>query len=565
MPTFKMDEYKSPFVILCFLFVLSVLVRLPTLNRPLSKHHEFCTALVLVTMDVWDAEGAATYHYSPVINYPNPGDLYINNGTLGFMQKNGTHYYLSHPPFAYLLPYFTFKLLGIQHSVLALQCFNLFFHCIGTLCLFLIVCKVLTAQTKSYLQERQYSLTANQAIYFFKNSSFLFSAQKNNISHPALLAAAIYLFSPATLWYFSNAYMSDMFVSNIWLGTTCFALQILLPNEALVNRKQESDFSPPKTHFRLYGAIFLLGVFLFFTLYTEWIGCFAAVAIGGYALLYWRRYRHYKWVVLVSILAVLAGFIAIGYHYARILGWATYFDYAQQRFFTRTMGHATANWTQFLQAFFSYTKMIALHYATSYLALVPLFSIGLLYYFKHKKIAFSQALKCGLFVSIVPVALHHFVFLNFTAVHDFAVVKTAVPLSILMAVFYKNFLENKGNSAYQYLSYLMIGLTLVACVFQYYWINRPGELSWRAHRYDVFEKTGEIIRQHSTGDELIFVEGVEINFQLMYYAKRNILLYKNERLMQQNLQNLNAVSGLLIRVQISPLGNQFSVERVRRQ
>lgn len=57
--------------ILLVAFLLSVAVRLPQLGRPLSKHHEFCTAVTLRVLQVWWDNGIENYHYNPVMTYNN--------------------------------------------------------------------------------------------------------------------------------------------------------------------------------------------------------------------------------------------------------------------------------------------------------------------------------------------------------------------------------------------------------------------------------------------------------------------------------------------------------------
>ncbi|MFZ1659615.1 MAG: hypothetical protein WAT61_12375, partial [Flavobacteriales bacterium] len=54
-------------LILLAVFLLSVLVRTPQLGRPLSKHHEFCTAVALVVMDVWWERGWAECTGCPAV------------------------------------------------------------------------------------------------------------------------------------------------------------------------------------------------------------------------------------------------------------------------------------------------------------------------------------------------------------------------------------------------------------------------------------------------------------------------------------------------------------------
>ena len=170
--------------VLIFLFLLSVLVRLPTLNRPLSKHHEFCTAVALRVMQVWEQGGISNYGFNPAMNYPNAADKFINNHASGsgkMHDEQGNYYYTSHPPLAYYLPFFIFKATGLKPDVLPLQLLNLFIHLLCGTGVFLIL-------------------------------SNLFSNSEKRLSIPALAGYAAYLFSPATLWFHSNVYMSDMLV-----------------------------------------------------------------------------------------------------------------------------------------------------------------------------------------------------------------------------------------------------------------------------------------------------------------------------------------------------------------
>jgi len=82
--------------IIILLFAVSVIIKLPHLNRPLSKHHEFNPAVVLICIDNWNQNGGPSYTgYTPVFNYSNEGDLYlpINKGMVH--DAKGNSIYLS--------------------------------------------------------------------------------------------------------------------------------------------------------------------------------------------------------------------------------------------------------------------------------------------------------------------------------------------------------------------------------------------------------------------------------------------------------------------------------------
>ena len=122
---------RTAFLIMLLIFSISVLIRLPSLNRPLSKHHEFVTAISLRVLQIWDKEGGAKYNYVPVMNYGGEANKHINNHAstveYGVEDAEGNYYYLSHPPLAYMAPYFVFKVLNIKPTVFSLQAFQFLF------------------------------------------------------------------------------------------------------------------------------------------------------------------------------------------------------------------------------------------------------------------------------------------------------------------------------------------------------------------------------------------------------------------------------------------------------
>ncbi|MBL0044793.1 MAG: hypothetical protein IPP33_10505 [Flavobacteriales bacterium] len=163
---------------------MSVVVRVPLLNKPLSAHHEFCTALVLVILNNWYTNGFAALHGGPASSFTGAADLYPEEVPEVPNVRAGVMYYFSHPPLAYDLPYLMFAGLGIAPNVLGLQLFNMLFHLLTTVCLYLLVKELHTSEAAS---------------------------------RAPLFAAVLYLFMPAPLWFHSNAYMSDMFVQNFWV------------------------------------------------------------------------------------------------------------------------------------------------------------------------------------------------------------------------------------------------------------------------------------------------------------------------------------------------------------
>lgn len=479
----------APFIILFLIFLLSCIIRWPNMGRSLSKHHEFCTALVLLTMDVWAEKGASSFHYSPIINYTKPADKNINNGTLGFMRKDGYHYYLSHPPMAYILPYFSLSLLQIPINLYSLQLFNLLWHFIGAWFIYLITKQVLYRAVVPV--QRWYGL----------------------------MASTIYLFTPATLWFFSNVYMSDMFVNHFWVISIYLCLKIFQEN-----RQKEVKY--------LLGLAGIIAL----TLYTEWIGCFAGGTIGLLALLQFSKNKNNFWVALAAGLGLIIGFGAIIIHYSSILGWEYYFQYAEQRFFTRT-GQTSSKLIPYLQN-------IGWHYLTSYLPFIALCFVLFFISFFRKKNKPRTYFKAFSLLAFLPVLMHNFIFLNYTAGHDFSTVKAAPFLAI--ATTYGIYLLPKKTKR---LALASLFIALLIGIIQYYYINRPGEKSWRNHRYDMFEEVGQYIRKHQIPEHGVMTRGIEIHMQLLYYAKRNILSYEGEEKAKAKLRKYGLKKALVLDIE----------------
>ena len=65
---------RSTLFLLFLAFGVSVLLRAPMLNRPLSGHHEFCTAFSLIILENWQRDGLLTHSGAPPLTSNAPGD-----------------------------------------------------------------------------------------------------------------------------------------------------------------------------------------------------------------------------------------------------------------------------------------------------------------------------------------------------------------------------------------------------------------------------------------------------------------------------------------------------------
>ena len=162
-------KYK-PILVITLLFIISVIVRLPTINRPLALHYEWGMAHILITLQIWEENGISNYNFNPVYTFNNYGDKFSSNiGRLPDENKN--HYYTSYPPFAFYFPFFIFKILGIYPDLLPLKILNLILHLFTSILIYTIISKI-----------------CNKPVYGI-------------IFYPALISAFIYIFLPVNLWY----------------------------------------------------------------------------------------------------------------------------------------------------------------------------------------------------------------------------------------------------------------------------------------------------------------------------------------------------------------------------
>ncbi|HET7119452.1 MAG TPA: hypothetical protein VFI29_23350 [Hanamia sp.] len=472
---------KKPFsfpviIILITIFLLSVLVRLPNINRPLSKHHEFVTAISLRVIDIWQMDGAAKYHFNPVMNYPGVANKYINKyaSTTGKMvDSNGNYYYVSHPQFAYILPYLVFQLLHVKATVLAIELFNLVINFISALFIYLII---------GTLRSRK---------------SF------ERIDWVDLCGFMVYLFSAGVLWFQCNTYMSDMLVHLFFVAGVYYVLQLFIKDGA--SRK----------YFILYAAT------LFLMIYTSWLGIFFAFSVFLYSASRLKKKKIFKQVILITILISIAAIGLFVYQYSLINGLDDYLGQMLNRLQLRSGWQDSASFFMTVKKLLYFSGLILTNYITSYLPFILL--LGFFIYktrvnrlhlkFNHQNFLF-------IWISVLPIILLH-AFLSEYSGHDFVSLYGSLFLSVAIALFFDKLNRNKSIPVDKLK--LLVLLSVIISVISYYYINRPGRISLRGDEYSLSKQLGLEIKNTSTNDAVIFTLGnAEIDPQLIFYAQRNI-------------------------------------------
>jgi hypothetical protein len=457
---------------------------LPQLNRPLSKHHEFCTAVSLRILEIWDQNGISTYGFNPVMTYNNEADKFINNHANAsgkMVDPRGNYYYVSHPPFAYYFPYFVFKLLHIKPDVLPLQVLNFFLHFISGLFVYFTVCLL------SFNRARSYPHLAS------------------------IVAFTVYIFSPATLWFQGNIYMSDMAVHCLFVMSTYAVLKMII----------RQKFSSPK-------YIFFYVLLLFLMIYTSWLGVFFAIGVLVYSLIHVRQNKGFRTLIWSTIIVALLSLRVITYQYTQINGMEAYLSEIVNRYLLR--GSVTDTQQGLFHFLFSYVilaKHIIYNYIVNYLPVYLLLGgfVWLALTRAKLKIVFSENGYRFIWLSVLPVLLLHFFFLNYSE-QDFTVLYASLLFSVLLGILYDKIKKSGVFSIAQINS--MVFAFIAICIVQFYVTNRPGNTSFSGALYAAEQNAAKVLTDNSTKQEVLFVQGMAPEPQVIWYAKRNVKFVQSD-------------------------------------
>lgn len=449
---------RRSLLVLLAAFALSVVVRLPQLDRPLSAHHEYCTAFTLIALTNWHNDGFAAHHGMPSGGFVEEGKTFHPTDVFSPNERALAVYYYSHPPLAYDLPYVVFKALSVAPNALGLQVFNLFFH--------LLTCIALYHVLSAVVRDR---------------------------SSPApLFAAVLYAFMPAPLWFHGNAYMSDMFVQNFWVLHLVFALRLF---------QQGAAWTKP--------MLALFGLSLFLTVYTSWLGVFAAAAslVLAFVLFVKGKRALLFPVLLTTACAVLLALALTTWRYLQVVDAEALLAHFAQRFAVRgSFALPEGPWPHLHQ--------LLINYRMGFLPVLLLLLVVLIGWSWRRSRPHVGAYDLKLFVALtgLPVLLDHSFLLQY-AEHDFAALKAGPLLCGLGAI---------GLAQWR-VRWATIGLiaTCVAGVLYFYRINPlPG---FDGGRYAEEQELGRFIAAHAANDEVVFAIDLSTEPQVTWYARRNVI------------------------------------------
>lgn len=456
-------QYKNQLLLLFAFFCISVLIRLPHFNRPLSKHHEFNPAVILLGLESWkQGGGAAKFHFVPLLTYQNPADKVPFKAP--YVDQNNNAVYLSFGPGWYVIPYIIFTILDMPFSAFSLQLLNL---------CFLIMAVVLLFRLASYLS--------------------VLAGYRSAI--PAIGACFVFLFNPSILWFMGNGWVCTGIVLPFLILIIHSGLKMLL--------------EPHRIKWPGLTTLFLAGIA---SIYIDWYGvCFLA-AVAFASLMKIRQNKKYILVFFVSAIAIFSGVIIIALQFASYLGWEQVVKYWTSRYQDR--GFSNIQDSEVL-----YVVKIGRNLATSFLPAVLALIVG---YTLIKKTAptsrIPAALKYAVLISFGACVINTLLFLNWAGEHDFGVIPYILGIS-LFAIWPTGELPGR-----KYLAWLGIFI-FTASVVQYYFINYPGKQTASGFPYSSYETTGKQIAVLTSRDERIFSNSPFLVYQ--YYAKRNFTRANN--------------------------------------
>ncbi len=503
---------KKTFPFLLLAFMLSVVLRLPQLGRPLSKHHEFCTAVSLRILQNWWDEGIEKFNYLPATNFAKDADKFINNfgnATGSVVDAAGNYYYISHPPLAYYVPYAFFKIIDVRPDVIPLQLFNMLLHFLSAVFVYFIVCLLSFNRARSHLHV------------------------------PSFVAFLFYLFAPATLWFQGNVYMSDMAVQ------LPFVIGVYVVLKMIIRQK----FYVPK-------YIFFYSLVLFSMIYTSWLGVFFAIAVIVYSLLHTRASKGFSMLILLTIGVLFLTLRLIIYQYSSIAGLSALLTESIDRYLVRgSLGNLQDGFFGFVGSYLFFLKNLIYNYLLNYFFFYLIIAgfIGFVFSRHKLKITFSENGYRFMWLSVLPIGLLHLLFLNYSE-HDFTVLYASLFFSVLCGIFYDKIKKSAAVSN-QRLN-LVFGISLLLLIIHFTISNMPGPKNYKGERYDTDKLKGEYIAQQAKVDEVVFMlEKPEP--QLLFYAQRNIKVINDANQAMTFLQQRKIASGRIFSLNNGSISSQY--------
>lgn len=475
---------RRSLLVLLLAFSISVAVRAPLLDRPLSGHHEFCTAFSLILLENWHTDGIARHHGAPVITFSSDADRGAPWMGSDHAERDGRYYYLSHPALGLYLPYLWFHVLGQPPTVVGLQAFNLLFHLFTAIGLFLLMRAVVGDRSE----------------------------------RAPLFAALLYLFMPAPLWFHGNVFMSDIFVVAIWVWHVVAAQRVF------------ADDDPGPRWRSLFGLSLALAIF------TGWLGVLAAAVD---LLLIGRRWKRGEQarsgrLALIVMVSTLIPLMITAWTYAGVVGAEGLLGYLKGRLIHRSSTTGIGD-----EGVLFHVKRLLMNYRTGFLpVLLLVFAAipGLLRAQRSGMLRVPPAMWVFMALTTGPVLLEHILLLEY-ADHDFAALKGGLFLCGSAALL----LDHVGKLPWARRFPGMV--LLVLCGFGAWYFHRiNGDAGTTDHR-----DQGLAVAARIAPEQVFFWQGPAPEPQTVWYARRTPWVVQDRAEAMEVLQRTGQAQGIIFR------------------
>jgi hypothetical protein len=118
---------------------------------------------------------------------------------------------------------------------------------------------------------------------------------------------------------------------------------------------------------------------------------------------------------------------------------------------------------------------------------------------------------------LLPALLLHVVLSNYSG-HDFTALYGSLFLCVSAACLMHFAVFQKRPTVV----YFLIVTMIIGSIFQYFYINRPGEISFSGEKYSEFQEKGIAIKKTAAADEVVFLIDEKPSPEMVWYAGRNI-------------------------------------------
>jgi hypothetical protein len=470
--------------IVCLVFLAGILVRLPNILRPVSKHHEFMSALILINLESWrEGGGGDQFHYIPVLNFQHPGDKYYE--TSEYVNSRHDRWYLSLGPAWYIIPYFVYQLFHLPPSPIYLRIINLVFGLWAVL-LFFKFCErmVLPDRPGSYEQ--------------------------------IALAGSLFAFSPAMLWYTGNGYTHTTLVLP-------FILAFLYLVLAMVSNLQKVNFS----------RLLLLYVLVILLVYIDWLVLFVCIFTALFLARKPRTPGKPAWIIITLAAAACTGIALLFIQFSSQDGPAAVLAYWKSRFLFRSFANEQVSFPR--MAF----HLVFFHGMSAFLPQVLIIVISwMILRFRKSPIRFSGTERFFLLTYGLAVVMYNAILMEWSYEHEFSLMPWAPLLAYAGGRLLAEFRNRK-------MMLFISGCYLLLTIAQYYYINRPGQASRDGMAYNTFELSGEHIR-NIPPDYKIYSPIERPAPMIEYYAGRNITIAPSYEAAREDMTRLGITKAVWV-------------------